>query len=134
MIAVAPSRPRRARRPVQSFGALRIVDHIEGRENQRLAGHGSAETIECPCCSKVFLRSAAVGDEPAIWPQHQQHAVFCRLYCDHCNAMVCWLQASNASGTRLGEVLGKGAALVRDPEIVEQFLAAHPESAGVLQG
>jgi hypothetical protein len=113
--------------PSTSFSALRLVNH---EDHQQLAPSG--QRVECPQCFKLFTEASVVSDAPIYRYGHGQHVSVRRLYCDHCNHIVVWEQASNKSGTRFGQQLG-AHAISRSAQAIERFLRAHPEAAGVLQ-
>jgi hypothetical protein len=118
MISTAPS---------TSFGALRLVNHEDHQQPAPSAGR-----VECPACFKLLNEASVVNDSPIYRYQHGQHVTVRRVYCDHCNHIVVWEQASNKSGTRFGQQLGTHA-ISRSAQAIERFLRAHPEAAGVLQ-
>lgn len=88
--------------------------------------------MECPECSKVFGGGAVVTSPPEFLPSIGQYRAVRRVYCDHCNHLVIWEQASNSAGTRFGVVLSDSLSIARGRHAVENFLAAHPQSAGMV--
>jgi hypothetical protein len=92
----------------------------------------SAERVECPVCDKVFAGGAIVTSEPEYVPALGQYRAVRRVYCDHCDHLVIWEQTSNSNGSRLGIVLNNSMSIARGKHVVEKFLAAHPEAAGIV--
>jgi hypothetical protein len=115
---------------------LRILGPTEHKQTQpHFVGsplNPQAQWIECPFCGKTFTSAAVVNDPP----EHNENAggfvVHRRMLCDHCNILIIWQQPSNADGSKLqNQVLMMG--IEKRGEIIDPFIRAHPEAAGVLQ-
>jgi hypothetical protein len=92
----------------------------------------SSERCQCGVCGKVFAGGSVVTGDPVWSEDHESHVVVRSLYCDHCNHVMHWLEASTEAGRPLG-VLLSGPGFVRQARAVERFLQRHPEAAGVAQ-
>lgn len=109
----------------------------------------SAERIDCPTCGKTFVGGVIVTEWPGRYlAEHGAWGVVRKLYCDHCDHVLCWMEALqggtvhtdvNAAGDILaidGRLSGQWLmriARVRTPAVVARFLTQHPEAAGVSQ-
>jgi hypothetical protein len=114
---------------------LHLVSHEEcqaARSDQR---------FECPECGKTLLASAIVTYMPPKFSvEFGQYTVERRAYCDHGNLLICWEQATDSIGDRLGEVLGKGKAgslkkfhVTSNVATIQRFLKAFPQARGIQQ-
>lgn len=86
----------------------------------------------CPVCDTRRSEASIVTD-PGEWnPAHGCFASTRRFFCDHCHAVVTWVEQRDHAGDLTGLVLS-GPGLVRSRRYVESFLRQHPQATGVLQ-
>jgi len=94
-------------------------------------GKPSRERQQCPCCGKTFAGGSVVSHRTQWCKEHQAYGRLRQLYCDHCDVVHCWLQEVKAGGG-LGIVLSHGARIT-GRKYIDEFLAKHPQAAGVDQ-
>jgi len=130
-IADAISPARRQARKIARYAPLITIDPGDAR------GSYSAERAECPTCLKTVAGGSIVTDPGDPIP-HQAFpgatVLRRRFICDHCNHMIAVYQQA----VRLPDgVLEFGDVLDHDiiatPRLIDQFLAQHPQAAGILQ-
>lgn len=114
---------------------------LETIERADCVAKPSAERVECPGCTKVYGGGSIVTGKPE---PDDKGVSFCgavrvytwvvlrRTYCDHCDAIISWLEACDEYGVSTG-VVHSGPRLNRDRRAIRAFLNAHPEAAGVHQ-
>lgn len=112
----------------RAIAPLRLVDQTHHKQTQAIP-----EWIGCPACEKVFCGAAVVNDKPVHSPDAGGFTVCRKLYCDHCNTIYLWRQASDATGTNLGPRIDEAPARLSDPTSIERFLRLHPEACEVPQ-
>ena len=92
----------------------------------------SADRVECPRCGKTYQAGAVVDGPTDYCELVYCHATTRKLYCDHCDVVICWAERWDPIRRRLtGEVvIGPGYL---KGACVQRFLAEHPEARGVEQ-
>lgn len=90
----------------------------------------SAERIHC-ICGKTYAGCSAMNDEPFI-DTDGEWTVARRLYCDHCDHLMMWLELCKQDGTPMG-VLKCDLATITDKNVIQAFLRKHPWAAGISQ-
>lgn len=93
----------------------------------------SAGRVECGVCGKTFTQGAVVTSRQMWWSA--EHQTFCkhrRLYCDHCDHLVTWLESCDAKGRLTGAVV-MGPGYVKHAKAIAAFLRKHPSARGVSQ-
>jgi len=122
-----------------------VVEPVEAK------AQGSEERVSCPTCDKTFHGGMIVSDYVGIDHTTHHYQAVRRLFCDHCRKIVTWFERVESrcrdevdlkltAGRRLtmsdfrttGHVL-YGPYDTTGRQKIEQFLADHPEAAGVCQ-
>jgi hypothetical protein len=127
--------------------APRTVEHVEA------SGLPSAGRVQCGRCGKVFCDTAVVSGthqwdgearqhtfEPDSYEWSHEHGCYVmlrRLYCDHCDHIMSWLEqvaplSDPSRGTLTGHVVS-GPGYTRSRRTIDQFLRQFPQAAGVQQ-
>jgi hypothetical protein len=102
-------------------------------EHTECIAQPSAERVQCPYCEKVYAGGVIVAAESGEWScEHRCFPLFRRFYCDHCDHLIAWSEASDGAGLPTGVVLD-GPRITADRRTVGVFLRQYPQSAGVQQ-
>lgn len=131
---VSPSRhgsalqPKVGRQLRRRYAPLETVSLAEAEQT-----NASAQRVECPQCQKSYVGAATVNGEPQYDQQKRIFKMTRWAYCDHCNHLIAWDQATDSEGKHLGEVFASSLTIIDAPPAVENFLKRHPELKGVEQ-